>query len=38
MLVYGEMQDEHGAVQVMAHTCQPATSDGLGAPPSRGWS
>ena len=38
MLVYGEMQDEHGAVQVMAHTCQPATSDGLGAPPSRDWS
>ncbi|MCY4113591.1 MAG: error-prone DNA polymerase [Chloroflexi bacterium] len=38
MLVYGEMQDEHGAVQVMAHTCHPATSDGLGAPPSRDWS
>ncbi len=38
MLVYGELQDEHGAVQVMAHTCQPATSDGLGAPPSRDWS
>ena len=38
MLVHGEMQDLHGPVQVMAHTCTPATSDGLGAPPSRDWS
>lgn len=38
MMVYGELQEEHGEVQVMAHPCQPATSDGLGAPPSRDWS
>ena len=37
MLVVGELQDEHGAVQVMAHTCTPVTSDSLGAPPSRDW-
>ena len=35
MLVVGELQDEHGAVQVMAHTCTPVTSDSLGAPPAR---
>ena len=37
MLVVGELQDEHGAVQVMAHTCTPVTSASLGAPPSRDW-
>ncbi len=35
MMVFGELQDEHGAVAVMAHTCQPATSDALSAPPRR---
>ena len=38
IMVVGELQDEHGAAQFMAHTCQPATSDRLGAPPSRDWS
>ena len=37
MLVVGELQDEHGAVQVMAHTCTPVTSNSLGAPPARDW-
>ncbi len=37
MMVVGELQDEHGAVQVMAHTCRPVTSDCLGTPPSRDW-
>ena len=37
MMVDGELQDEHGAVQVMAETCRPVTSDGLGTPPSRDW-
>ena len=37
IMVVGELQDEHGAVQVMAHTCTPVTSDSLGAPPSRDW-
>lgn len=37
MMVDGELQDEHGAVQVMAETCRPVTSDCLGTPPSRDW-
>ena len=37
MMVEGELQDEHGAVQVMAETCRPVTSDCLGTPPSRDW-
>ena len=37
MMVSGELQDEHGAVQVMAETCTPVTSKYLGTPPSRDW-
>ena len=37
MMVDGELQDEHGAVQVMAETCRPVPSDGLDTPPSRDW-
>jgi len=37
MMVGGELQDEHGSVQVMAETCRPVTSESLGAPPSRDW-
>ncbi len=37
MMVDGELQDEHGAVQVMAETCTPVTSDSLGTPRSRDW-
>lgn len=37
MMVDGELQDEHGAVQVMAETCRPVTSDCLGTLPSRDW-
>ena len=37
MMVNGELQDEHGAVQVMAETCRPVSSDSLGTPRSRDW-
>ncbi len=37
MMVDGELQDEHGAVQVMAETCRPVSSDSLGTPRSRDW-
>ena len=37
VLVSGELEDEHGAVQVMARTFAPITSDGLTTPPSHDW-
>ena len=37
VLVSGELEDEHGAVQVMARTFAPITSDGLITPPSHDW-
>ena len=37
MMVSGELQDEHGSVQVMAETCRPVSSSSLGTPRSRDW-
>ena len=37
MMVGGELQDEHGSVQVMAETCRPVSANYLGTPPSRDW-
>ncbi len=37
MMVSGELQDEHGSVQVMAETCTPISSSSLGTPRSRDW-
>ena len=37
MMVGGELQDEHGSVQVMAETCRPISSSSLGTPRSRDW-